>query len=169
MKFQEEFFMQILGIVMGTNLAPILANIYMAMLEEELYIICIRKNIIWPEMFKRFIDDGFGVIKSNKKQFSMWVAEFNNLRENIFIDKWSSANHVAFMNLYIFKGKEFHINGKLSIKVYQKPENKYMYIPFKSARPRHTVKNFILGELKRYVRINMDELNFLKIRNIFFL
>ena len=46
MKFQEEFFMQILGIGMGTNLAPILANIYMAMLEEELYIICIRKNII---------------------------------------------------------------------------------------------------------------------------
>ena len=87
MKFQEEFFIQIMGIVMGTNLAPILANIYMAMLEEELYIICIRKNIIWPEMFKRFIDDGFGVIKNNKKQFSMWVAEFNNLRENIFIDK----------------------------------------------------------------------------------
>ena len=38
-KFQENFFLQILGIVMGTNLAPILANIYMAMLEEELYII----------------------------------------------------------------------------------------------------------------------------------
>ena len=33
MKFQKEFFMQIMGIVMGTNLAPILANIYMAMLE----------------------------------------------------------------------------------------------------------------------------------------
>ena len=44
MKFQEEFFMQIMGIVMGTNLAPILANIYMAMLEEELNIICIRKK-----------------------------------------------------------------------------------------------------------------------------
>ena len=87
MKFQEEFFMQIMGIVMGTNLAPILANLYMAMLEEELYIVCIRKNIVWPEMFKRFIDDGFGVIKSNKKHFSMWVTEFNNLRENIFIDK----------------------------------------------------------------------------------
>ena len=27
MKFQEEFFMQIMEIVMGTNLAPILANI----------------------------------------------------------------------------------------------------------------------------------------------
>ena len=27
-KFQEKFFMQIMGILMGTNLAPILANIY---------------------------------------------------------------------------------------------------------------------------------------------
>ena len=99
-------------------------------------------------MFKRFIDDGFGVIKSNKKQFSMWVAEFNNLRENIFIDKWQFGNQVAFMDLYIFKGINFHINGKLSIKVYQKPENRYMYIPFKSAHPRHTIKNYILGELK---------------------
>ena len=45
MKFQEDFFLQILGIVMGTNLAPIFANIYMAILEEELYIRC--KNKIW--------------------------------------------------------------------------------------------------------------------------
>ena len=70
MKFQEEFCMQILGIVMGTNLAPVLANIYMAMLEEELFIICLQKNITWPEMFKRFIDDGFG-IKCNKNRFQM--------------------------------------------------------------------------------------------------
>ena len=69
MKFQEDFFMQILGIVMGTNLAPILTNIYMAILEEELNIICIKKNIKRPKMFKRLIDDGFGVIKSNKKEF----------------------------------------------------------------------------------------------------
>ena len=48
MKFQKEFFKQILGIVMGTNLAPILANIYVciyvAMLEEELVIICKNKK-----------------------------------------------------------------------------------------------------------------------------
>ena len=69
MKFQEDFFMQILGIVMGTNLAPILTNIYMAILEEELNIICIKKNIKRPKLFKRFIDDGFGVKKATKKNF----------------------------------------------------------------------------------------------------
>ena len=71
--------------------------------------------------------------------------------------------------IYINKGKNVHINGNLSIKFFQKPENKYMHIPFKSAHPRHTIKNYILGELKRYARINMEELNYLKIRNHFFL
>ena len=168
MKFQEDFFMQILGIVMGTNLAPILTNIYMAMLEEELYVICKNKNITRPKMFKRFIDDGFGVIKSNKKEFLRWVNEFNCLRKNIIIDKWQFGNNVAFMDLHIFKGEKFYNEGKLSIKVYQKPENKYMYIPYKSAHPRHTIKNYVIGELKRCVQINTEDLNFLKLKTDFF-
>ena len=79
----------------------------MAILEEELYIICKNKNIAWLKMFKRFIDDGFGVKKSNKKEFLQWVNEFNNLRKDIFIDKWQFGNKIAFMNLEIFKGKTF--------------------------------------------------------------
>ena len=75
-----------------------------------------------------------------QKTISRWVEEFNNLQENVFIDKWQFGNRVAFMELYIHKGTDFHINGNLSIKVYQKPENKYMYIPFKSAYPRHSLK-----------------------------
>ena len=119
-------------------------------------------------MYKRFIDNGFGVIKSNKKEFSKWVFEFNSLREKIFIDKWHFGNNVAFMDLHIFKGKYFFITGKLSIKVYQKPENHCMYIPYKTAHPRHTIKNYVTGELKRYVRIITEELTFLIIKIINF-
>ena len=137
MKFQKKFFKQILGIVMGTNLAPILANIYMAMLEEELLIICKNKNQKWPILFKRFKGDGFGIMNSNKKDDQTWVNEFNKLRENTFIDKMSFGNHVAYMDLYIFKGNKFYETGKLSIKVYQKS----FCIPFKSTHPRHTIKN----------------------------
>ena len=36
MTFNKEYFQQIFGIIMGTNLAPILANLYLAMLQEEL-------------------------------------------------------------------------------------------------------------------------------------
>ena len=136
----------------------------MAMLEEELDIICKNKNIKWPIMFKRFIDDGFGIMRGNKKDVESWIYEFNQLRENIFIDKWTFGNHVAYMDLYIFKGNNVFDTGILSIKVYQKPENRYMYIPYKSAHP---IKNYVLGKLKRYVRINTEELNYQKIKNKF--
>ena len=36
MEFHGKYFLQIFGIAMGTNLAPILANLYLAMLEEQI-------------------------------------------------------------------------------------------------------------------------------------
>ena len=59
------------------------------MLEEELIIICKNKNIKWPIM-----DDGFGIMRGNKKDVGTWINEFNQLRENIFykiMDIWESC------------------------------------------------------------------------------
>ena len=68
MTFDKEYFQQIFGIIMGTNLAPILANIYLAMLQEELKNKCKQDiNLKWPTLFLRFIDDGFGIIEGTKK------------------------------------------------------------------------------------------------------
>ena len=36
MTFDGEYFQQFFGLIMGTNVAPILTNIYMALLENEL-------------------------------------------------------------------------------------------------------------------------------------
>ena len=84
-------------------------------------------------------------MRGNNKDVETWIKELNTLRENIFIDKWSFGNHVACMDLYIFKGNKFHETGILSIKVYQKPEKYYIYIPYKSTHPRHTIKNYVWG------------------------
>ena len=32
------------------------------------------------------------------------------------------------MDLFIYKGEEFFVNGKLDVSVFQKQENKYMYL-----------------------------------------
>ena len=56
--------------------------------------------------------------------------------KTFFIDKMEFwENHVAYTDLYtyIFKGNKVFETGKLSIKVYQKPENRYMYIPYKAS------------------------------------
>ena len=73
------------------------------MLEEELYIICKKKNMTWLKMFKIFNEDGFGVIKSNKNEFSLFVIEFNCFRKNIIRDKWHFGNMVASLLLWTFK------------------------------------------------------------------
>ena len=53
---------------MGTNLKPILLNLYLAMLQEELNNICkYNVKLKWPKLFLRFIDDGFGIFEGTKK------------------------------------------------------------------------------------------------------
>ena len=52
MTLDNEYFQQIFGIIMGTNLAPILANLYLAMLQEELEKKCTHDfKLKWPRLF----------------------------------------------------------------------------------------------------------------------
>ena len=121
MSFDGEYFQQIFGVIMGTNVAPILANIYMARLETLLKEKCkMDIKLKWPILFKRFIDDGFGVIEGTRLDFEHWVSEFNLLRQTITIDKFKYGNEVDFMDLFIYKREEFFISGKLDISVFQK-------------------------------------------------
>ena len=53
---------------MGTNLAPILANLYLAMLQEELKRKCVHDTKLkCPILLQRFIDNGFGIMEGTKK------------------------------------------------------------------------------------------------------
>ena len=65
--------------MMGTNVVPILANISLEKLEKLLLENAkqTKKKMIWPISLKRFIDDGFGIIKGSGKDFDYWVSEFH--------------------------------------------------------------------------------------------
>ena len=97
-----------------------------------------------------------------------WKEQKNSLRKTITIDKWSFVNHVEFMDSYIYKGDKFYFSGILDFKIFQKDINRYVYIPYKSGHVSHTIKNYVLGEIKRYIRYNSIKLTFLKIRAHFF-
>ena len=81
MQFREEFF----GVIIRTNVASILANLYMAKLEMFLKEKClINPNLIWPTFYVRFIDDGFGITKGSRKDVEYWIAEFNKLVKSCY-------------------------------------------------------------------------------------
>jgi hypothetical protein len=44
-----------------------------------------------------------------------------------------------------------------------------MYIPYRSFHQKHSIKNYVWGELMRYVRYNTEEKNFKKLKTQFFL
>ena len=44
-------------------------------------------KLIWPNLFKRFIDDGFGITKETRKDVIYWIENFNELRKTNQIDK----------------------------------------------------------------------------------
>ena len=72
------------------------------------------------------------------------------------------------MDLYIYKGDKFYSSGILDFKIFQKDIKRYIYIAYKSGHVSHTIKNYVLGEIKRNVRYNSLKLTFLKIKTQFF-
>ena len=45
---------------------------------------------------------------------------------------WNFGSEVDFMDLFLYKGEEFYVSGKLDISFFQKQDNKFMYIQNKS-------------------------------------
>ena len=72
------------------------------------------------------------------------------------------------MDLVIYKSGSFYLDGKLSISIHQKRQISLRTSLFVLSI-RHTIKNFVWGKLKRYVRDNMEEKIFKKLKTRFFL
>ena len=76
----------------------------MALLENELKLKCkLDPKLIWPVLFKRFIDDGFGITKGDQKDVIYWIEKFNELRKTVKIDKYNWGNALDYMDLFIWQ------------------------------------------------------------------
>ena len=69
MEYKEMVFKQIFGTAMGTPLAPVLANLYLAFLERVLKEKAVEASIPWPILYKRFIDDCFVIYHYIQNQY----------------------------------------------------------------------------------------------------
>ena len=79
------------------------------------------------------------------------------------MDFEASTTDVNFLDLNIFWK-----NGTIQTSIYQKPTNKFLYVPFHSHHPKHTLKGFIWGELQRYSRYCSQELDYSFTKNQFY-
>ena len=88
--FNNTVYQQIDGVAMGSSLGPLLANIYMAHLEEE-YIL---KNVseFAPVFYRRYVDDTFCLMKENT-HISSFLEFVNSIDPNIQFDVETETNN----------------------------------------------------------------------------
>jgi hypothetical protein len=169
MEFNGRFFLQIFGMAMGTPMAVIIANIFMSMLEKRLKDTFHSQGINWPLFYSRFIDDILLIFQGKRDYADLFLKLFNDMVPTIKCEKFGCiGSRVDFLDLTIYKGRRFKATGILDIKVYQKPLNAYLYIPFSSDHPTAMFKSFVVGELKRYVRNSSSKVSFLHMAKSFF-
>lgn len=139
------------GTAMGTPLAVVFANIYLAMLELDCFEICKSNPEINPlYLYRRFVDDKIGIF-SDKKTANIFMDNWNLMRPLSIKDTFEiSDTSGKFMDLEFFKGPRFLATGYFDTKVYQKPMNSYLYIPPFSAHSKINYTAVILSTLKGY-------------------
>ena len=164
-QFGTRFFLQIAGTAMGTAVAVAYATLFMAAIEDHLF--TTEPNI---KLLKRFIDDYFILWGNNNKQeaLSFIHDRLNNMHSSIKITYSLSNVSVDFLDLTIYKGPNMLVNNRLDTKIYQKPFNKFLYLPFNSYHTREQKTAFIKGLLIAYIRANSTKAGYTDVRNKFY-
>lgn len=149
MKFGELIVHQHKGIAMGMSPAPTIANLYVAIFENE-YIV--NKFSSHLHFLRRFIDDGFGIWLRDSNQLvdDMEWNKFKNVINSMGLTwEFTERSHTTvFMDLTITLK-----NGRFNTAIYAKPMALHLYIPPASSHAPGIATGLIFGHTLRVHRL----------------
>jgi len=96
-----------------------------------------------------FIDDVFAIWCGPKGTLLEFLNALNSKTDQIKLIYCISESSISFLDLFLYRDTSSNV---LRFSTFQKPLNKYVYIPFESFHPSSNKKAFIKGELMRYAR-----------------
>lgn len=127
---------------MGQSVVPPIAQLYL--LHTLDIFVCIHSCV---RFYRRYIDDIFMVVKAD--------ADASDLLKHNYLQftSESDSDTIVFLDVRLFRDGDV-----LGYTLYQKPGNRYMYLPNDSDHPRHVKVAFIKAEIMRIRRNNSDPL-----------
>jgi hypothetical protein len=162
--FGNLIFKQLNGTAMGTPAAVVFACLFLDSLERRVF----KEHKIKSMCFKRYIDDIFAIF-GTKEEAELFLQHFTTKLPTIKCSSYTiSETEGVFLDLVIFKGPRFQNEAKFDTKIYQKPQNKYLYLTPNSFHPKAIFPAFIVSELNRYRLCCNSEDDFQKVKNEFF-
>jgi len=159
-EFSTDVYHQTFGIAMGTPFAVTAANAFMYYHERDI----IETYTRYLSLYKRFIDDIFVIWDGPRETLLEFLYAINTKDDRIKITYEISDSKISFLDLLLFKDTSC---GTLQYSTFQKPLNKYLYIPYESFHPGSNKKAFIKGELMRYARNSSTFRSFTETRLLF--
>ena len=163
LEFNNQLYLQIRGTAMGTPCAVVFACIFMGMLERR------ALHSIYPIVplyYKRFIDDIL-VIMASLQDCEILKQALNTRDPLIKVTGLPSLQSANFLDLIIYKETDFERTHKLDLDLYQKPSNKFLFLPPSSEHAHHVPQGWITGYIRR-IRTNCTrEPNYNKRRDEF--
>lgn len=149
--FNGKLYIQIKGTAMGTPLAVAYACIHMHVIEQEAFQAFTSRGYSLRNlyMYVRFIDDIFMIV-DNHETAKLLLDIINGRRPSIQLEFNIRNSSVDFLDITIYKAER---KQNLQVKLFQKPGNKFLFLPPNSSHPPHIFKGWIGGYIKR-MRLN---------------
>ena len=97
----------------------------------------------------RFIDGIFAIWDGPKGVLLEFLDALNSKTDRIKLTYCISDSSISFSDLFPYRDISSSV---LQFSTFQKPLNKYLYMPFESFHPSSNKNAFIKGELMRYAR-----------------
>jgi hypothetical protein len=147
--FQNDTYQQLVGTVMGTNVAPTYAHLTMGYFEEQLRDKCLKifGNFNLFQHYYRYLDDILLITDMDNTQTSLFIDTIQSIHKSFQFSHTISDTQVNFLDITIFKH-----NNTLQTDIFYKETDAFRYLHFLSHHPRHTKRNvpYVLAN-----RINM--------------
>ena len=140
--FDGIIYKQTVGFAKGVAFGSEIADLYLGAIEQK----NLRVHALSFKLFRRYIDDGFMI----------WLGSLITL--HVFLDtlyagtglnitRESSRSIAVLLDMQLFRQ-----GTSLLSRLYQKPANAYLYVPYCSEHPPNVWFALIRGELIRYVK-----------------
>ena len=144
-RFQNNIHKQIDGVTMDNPLVPILADLWIQMIEENLNRFSTNKQLVWL----RYIDDVFCIFTIFKEKILEFHTRINRWHPNLqFTVEFESHNSIAFLDVLVTQEQE-----KLTTSLYRKPTHTGLYLLWDSSQNRRYKLEFIKTLVIRIYRI----------------
>ena len=155
--FNGELYLQIDGVMMGSPLGALFANIFMCELENSLI-----PTIPELKRWSRYVDDTFAFIKTGKEEHVL--EKLNGFHQDIkFTYEYEEAGTIAFLDVLVRRNDD----NKLETSVYRKSTNTDIYMNWNSYAPkswkiatlRSLIKRaFLVSSQSEYLKTELDHL-----------